>query len=236
MLETIGRALATSSADVHAYCLMTNHYHLLVKADPDRLAAFMKAFGQSYSQWFNRRHERIGPIFAGRFHDVAIESEAQLAAAVRYIALNPIVIDRHDVERYPWSSHGALATGAAPTWLPATLLERFDGFEEYRAFVDAGRDRPDVLIETIRIISDEVAGHRRARAADVRDVALLLADEVGGPLADGVIGALRISTPNARRTAQHRARQRADEAGIRQVLVCVRRYVEVTMAGSGDLR
>jgi len=217
-LDAIGHAASTTPAEIHAYCVMTNHYHLLVHAPATALADCVRSYTQRYSRSFNHRHDRYGPLFAGRYHDVAVESDAQLVAVLRYIALNPIAIDRFDVDRYEWSSHGAYLRDALPSWLATTVYDWFDGVDDYRSYIDAARHDADALVETVRIASDEVAVQRESRWGDVRDAALLLADDLDEPLASQVVAAVVSGSANAVRTARHRARRRAHEAALRVVV------------------
>ena len=232
LLDVVGRSLDGCEASVHAYCVMTNHYHLLVEAGATELAQLMKRIGQRYSQWFNKRHGRIGPVFAGRYHDVSIDSDPQLLTSVRYIALNPVAIDRYDIDRYAWSSHGALVSGTAPEWLGDVVVEQFGGLGEYRRFVDSGRSSAEQIVEVVRIATDEMRGLRETRERDVRDVALLLADRVDADLARSLLDELGFAPGNNERTARHRARRRFDELG--PVVERVRTVLEYQ--GSGDRR
>jgi putative transposase len=92
---------------VHAYCLMTNHIHLLVTpSNGDGCARLMRNLGQRYVQYFNRRYSRSGTLWEGRFRSCLVDSESYVLACYRYIELNPVragmvpgPID------YPWSSH-----------------------------------------------------------------------------------------------------------------------------------
>jgi putative transposase len=94
---------------VHAYCLMTNHVHLLLTPDAsDGCAAFMRDLGQRYVQYFNRTHQRTGTLWEGRFRSCPVESSQYVLACYRYIELNPVRAGMVDQPiAYQWSSHGA---------------------------------------------------------------------------------------------------------------------------------
>lgn len=98
---------------VHAYVMMTNHVHLLLTpAEPDSVARLTQWMGRHYVRRFNRRHERTGTLWEGRFRASLIDSARHLLACTRYIDLNPVragMVARP--ERYPWSSHARLAYG-----------------------------------------------------------------------------------------------------------------------------
>lgn len=92
---------------VHAYCLMTNHVHLLMTpSTADACAGLMRDLGQRYVQYFNRRHERSGTLWEGRFHSCIAESARYVLACYRYIELNPVDagMTTHPGD-YRWSSY-----------------------------------------------------------------------------------------------------------------------------------
>src|SRR5438874_2291483 len=93
---------------VHAYCLMTNHYHLLVETPEANLSAGFHRLNFLYAQWFNRRHGLDGHLFQGRFHSVLIERQEHLIELARYIVLNPVRagLCGHPGE-WRWSSYRA---------------------------------------------------------------------------------------------------------------------------------
>src|SRR5918996_1491123 len=97
---------------VHAYCLMTNHVHLLLTpSSAESCTAFMRDLGRRYVPYFNRRHERTGTLWEGRFRSCIVESARYLLACYRYIELNPVragMVSRPDA--YAWSSY-AVNTG-----------------------------------------------------------------------------------------------------------------------------
>ena len=74
----------------HAYCLMGNHYHLLIETNTPALSKGMKYLNGTYTQYFNRRHQRVGHVFQGRFKAILVQKEAYLLELARYIVLNPV--------------------------------------------------------------------------------------------------------------------------------------------------
>ena len=120
------------------YCLMDNHYHLLVRTAEPNLGAGMHRLNGLYAQDFNRRHARSGHVWEQRYHSVLLEQEAHLAQAIGYIALNPV---RSGIcaqpEHWPWSAHRALAgLGSDPIVSVEAALQYFAA-----AFGGSGRDR-----------------------------------------------------------------------------------------------
>ncbi len=92
---------------VHAYVLMSNHFHLLVTPQTaDGLPRMMQAVGRSYVRYFNDTHQRSGTLWEGRYKSTLIQTDRYLLACMAYIDLNPVragmVMDARD---YPWSSH-----------------------------------------------------------------------------------------------------------------------------------
>ncbi len=94
----------------HAYCLMTNHYHLLIETVDGNLSAGMRQVNGIYTQYINRRHHSTGHIFQGRYKAILVDKEAYLLELCRYIVLNPVrarmVKEPGD---YYWSSYRATA-------------------------------------------------------------------------------------------------------------------------------
>lgn len=92
---------------VHAYCLMTNHVHMLVTpANETSCTSMMRDLGQRYVPYFNRRHQRTGTLWEGRFRSCLVESAHYVLACYRYIELNPVRAGMvAEPGGYPWSSH-----------------------------------------------------------------------------------------------------------------------------------
>ncbi|MGQ0511936.1 MAG: transposase [Betaproteobacteria bacterium] len=90
-LHHLGRLASQACCALHAYCLMTNHVHLLVTPErADGCAELFRRLGVVYTQYFNKRHERTGTLWEGRFRSSLIQTEAYLLACYRYIELNPV--------------------------------------------------------------------------------------------------------------------------------------------------
>jgi putative transposase len=106
-LECMAKAARKYAIAIHAYVLMTNHVHLLVTPETDfGVSRFMQALGRRYVWYFNKRHERSGTLWEGRFHASVVQDQAYLLACHRYIELNPVRagISAHPAA-YRWSSY-----------------------------------------------------------------------------------------------------------------------------------
>ncbi len=105
-LDILRRMNTEGEYSLYGYCLMGNHIHLLIREEADPLHRTMKRIGVSYSYYFNKRHERVGHLFQGRFKSETIDTEASLLNCLRYIHNNPV--KAHIVwklEDYRWSSY-----------------------------------------------------------------------------------------------------------------------------------
>ena len=99
----------------HAYCLMNNHYHLLIETPRANLSQGMQLLNSMLSQRFNRRHKRVGHVLQGRFKGILVEKESYLLELARYIVLNPVRAKAVDHPGdYTWSSYLATSGAAQP--------------------------------------------------------------------------------------------------------------------------
>jgi REP element-mobilizing transposase RayT len=134
----------------HAYCLMTNHYHLLVETPDGNLSKGMRQLNGVYTQRFNAEHGRCGHVFQGRYKAIIVQKEPYLTELSRYVVLNPVrarIVARP--EDWPWSSYRAtLGDLPCPPWLRRDwLLATFGETEAaavaaYRRFVEDGIGEP----------------------------------------------------------------------------------------------
>lgn len=122
------------------YCLMTTHYHLLLRTPEPVLSDTMQQLNRNYAKSFNQRHERRGRVFGAPFGSRFVQTDADLLGVVRYIALNPL--DLPGVEHpadWRWSSYRALVAGEPdPLADTAELLRLVGGAGRLRAFVERG--------------------------------------------------------------------------------------------------
>jgi len=132
--------------EIHAYCLMGNHYHLLIRTPLANLSRAMKHLDGVYVQYFNVLQQTDGPLFRGRFKSIIIEAKTYLLKLSRYIHLNPVeagFVKR--AEDYRWSSYNAYINNEkSPTYLvTGNTLNEFgkrSQIKKYRAFIEAGVD------------------------------------------------------------------------------------------------
>lgn len=114
-LETLGSVIKRYNWICHAYCLMDNHYHLMIETPEPNLSKGMRQLNGVYTQAYNRRHNETGHIFQGRYKAILVEKEEYLLELCRYVILNPVragIIKK--LEEWQWSSY--LATiGKAKT-------------------------------------------------------------------------------------------------------------------------
>jgi putative transposase len=139
-LELAGDLDRRFGTEIHAYCLMNNHDHLLVRSAGGRLSESMQRLGAQFTRTVNHVAATDGPIFRGRFTSVRVEQHPHLLELVRYIHRNPLAAGWDGrLAEYEWSSHGAyLQTGPAPHWLHQRVVwEWFAGdAASYRDIVE----------------------------------------------------------------------------------------------------
>ena len=134
----------------HAYCLMDNHYHLLIETNTPTLSKGMKYLNGTYTQYFNRQHHRVGHVFQGRFKAILVEKDSYLLELARYIVLNPVRAQMvRSANHWPWSSYRATAGYAAnhPCLTTDWILAGFSAAKQeaqqrYSEFVSAGKRQP----------------------------------------------------------------------------------------------
>ncbi|MBT3309816.1 MAG: addiction module toxin RelE [Gammaproteobacteria bacterium] len=132
---------------VHAYCQMSNHYHLLVETVDGNLSQGMRQLNGIYTTRFNRRHKMMGHLFQGRYKSILVQKGDHLLELSRYVVLNPVRAGMVDqLAEWFWSSYPAVTGGRpAPEWLDCDwLLNQFgstrsDAISGYQQFIAQGR-------------------------------------------------------------------------------------------------
>ena len=166
-LELLGTMSGRYAVEVHAYCLLGNHYHLIIRTPEANTSLAIQWLNVSYSAWFNAKQGRVGHVFQGRFNSVLIDDAGSwLLLASEYLHLNPVrtramglgkgrnkaerrgfkeptaeeIMKRLDkLREYEWSSYRVYAGySAKPDWLQTrSILARSGGRERYRKFVQS---------------------------------------------------------------------------------------------------
>jgi putative transposase len=139
-LERVGRYRRRYGYTVHAYCLMPNHVHLLLESSAHPLGKFMQGLQQSYSQYFNLRHHKVGHVFQGRYKAIVCQRDEYLLELIRYIHLSPVRAGLVKVpERYVYSGQRCYLEGKTTETIdPREVLRLLGGKARYRAFVRDG--------------------------------------------------------------------------------------------------
>ena len=128
---------------VAAYCLIPNHYHILIQTPGGDLARCMRHLNGIYTQRFNRAHHCDGQLFRGRYKSILVDADSYLLELVRYIHRNPLEAGLvKELNKYPWSSHkGYLSNAKKWNWLHKSFIlslfgrERNEGINTYKNFV-----------------------------------------------------------------------------------------------------
>jgi REP element-mobilizing transposase RayT len=149
-LDVLAKVCARHKWRIHAWCQMSNHYHLVVETPDPNLSDGMQMLNGIYTQRTNRRHGSEGHIFQGRFHAVLIERQTHLLEVSRYVVLNPVRAGLvKDPASWRWSSYRTMVGNSIPPPWQATrwLLAQFGpqhatAIRKYASFVQAGVGAP----------------------------------------------------------------------------------------------
>lgn len=147
-LKLLGESCRLYHVKTVAYCLMTNHYHLVVHTPKGNLARFLRHVNGVYTQRFNRSHRRDGPLFRGRYKAILVEADEYLKPLVRYVHLNPVEAGIvKEIGHYRWVSHHIYLKGQSQEkWIEVeTVLGQFSrkkaqAIKEYRKYVEDGNE------------------------------------------------------------------------------------------------
>jgi len=142
-LEILGEACQKFEVIIHSYCLMTNHYHLLLQTPKTNLSKFMQHVSGRYTQKYNKFMQTDGPIFRGRFKSILVEKDEYFLNLSRYIHRNPEPLVKK-LSSYKWSSYPAyLNLANCPSWLDkkktSEILFTCEDQAKYKEFVEGVR-------------------------------------------------------------------------------------------------
>ncbi len=186
-LAYLESAVTRYRAVIHAYCLMSNHYHLLLETPDANLSQIMRHINGAYTTYFNIKHKRAGHLFQGRYKAILVEADAYAAELSRYIHLNPVRAGMiSGPEEYQWSSYRCyIGLNKAPEWLKEDFILGYFGGnapearDSYRKFaeslLDSDYDSPlkEATASTIlgcQKFIDEVSERNLGRTQDARNV------------------------------------------------------------------
>lgn len=232
--DLAAEAFGRFGISLHAYVLMTNHFHFLVHAPDGGVSEAMQRLCGRYGSAYNRRTDRTGPLFTGRFRSVPITSDAQLMWAGRYIHRNPLdMVDPAALAAYRWSSLGALlGKRPVPPWLVTdTLLADWLVPRDYLDYVRRpqpsdrlahGVLRPhtpttcDDIDNAVRVVmraTDPAFFGRSTRASDVaRTLSVMLAIEMRAATPEQLAVRHSLSAPDSARRLARRGRVLTSES------------------------
>jgi len=141
-LRLVRQHLIEQTLDVLAYCLMPNHYHLLVRCKTDDVSGSMQRLSVAYTKAMNRRYNRVGSLFQGQFQAIAVETDEYLYHLVRYIHLNPVkaglVKHLKDWEFSSYQEYAGLRAGTLPKL--NIVQQQFPTEAAYQAFLHPDDD------------------------------------------------------------------------------------------------
>ncbi len=153
-LEILSQVCKRFNWRCHAYCQMSNHYHIVVETIEGNLSRGMRQLNGVYTQYFNNHHGRVGHVFQGRYKGILVEKDNYLLELSRYVVLNPVRANMvKDAVDWPWSSYQAmLGLQEAPNWLETDwILRQFSvqrkrGIAKYIDFVREGVGLPSLWL------------------------------------------------------------------------------------------
>lgn len=179
-LDVLGRVVADFNWVCHGYCLMGNHYHLVVETPDGNLAKGMRQLNGVFSQATNRRHGRTGHLFQGRYKAILVDRDAHLLELARYVVLNPVRAGMvAGPGEWAWSSYRAMIGDApAPAWLAIDGLlalfgkRRATAIRRYAVFVAEGIGGPAIwrhLNRQVYLGDDRFVARMQASQSEMRD-------------------------------------------------------------------
>lgn len=134
-LDTLDAVCYQHNWVIHAYCLMNNHYHLLLETPDANLSKGMRQLNGVFTQAMNKKHHRVGHLFQGRYKAILVDKDAYLLELSRYIVLNPLRARMvAKLDDWPWSSwQCTIGNSQSPDWLATDAILRCFGTQRASA-------------------------------------------------------------------------------------------------------
>lgn len=213
----------------HAFCLMGNHYHLLLETPRANLSRGMRRLNSVYALAFNRRHRRLGHLFQGRYRAILVEREPHLLELARYVVLNPVRVRLvATAAEWPWSSYRAtVGSASCPSFLTRDWIlaqfgnEHHSAQERYRRFVSEGLGQEpwQELSAGLYLGGEEFMSRLSAQAEPISDVPRAKWQPLRRPLAELFAAGGDEALALAYRREGYRLREIAEHLGVHPATV-----------------
>ncbi|MGB3223857.1 MAG: transposase [Desulforhopalus sp.] len=182
-LKVLGNVVEKYNWLCHAYCLLDNHYHILVETQDPNLSLGMRQLNGVYTQRINIRHHRVGHLFQGRYKAILVEKNVHLLELCRYIVLNPVRASMvNEPRQWQWSSYTATAYAIKPadflsiSWILGQFAKNTnDARKIYRKFVAEGLVKQELnpwkkLVGQIVFGGADFVADIQCRLSDAREI------------------------------------------------------------------
>ena len=155
-IDTMKRYKKELKFEIHAYCIMGNHVHLLIKDIDDKLDLILKKIEGSYAYFFNWKYERVGHLFQDRFKSEVVDNDKYYLTVLRYIHQNPVKAGLSKIEEYRWSSYSEYISSCGITDT-GFALDLLGSKEKYIEFMNESSDTKCLEIINTNRMTDENA-------------------------------------------------------------------------------
>jgi len=150
MLEGLGKASCRYGVRIHGYCLMPNHFHLLIQQQEQPVDLAMRSLSTRYAREFNKKYGKVGHVFQGRYRGILCDKAAYLLELLRYIHLNPVrVRSVEKAHEWPWSSLAVYLGKSKNDWLYQDDVLQLFGQQPRRRLLEFLSQAPDLTSEQV---------------------------------------------------------------------------------------
>lgn len=156
--------------ELHAYCLMDNHIHLLIKCSSEVLGKFMGRLGTSHARYFNKKYDRVGHLFQGRYKSLPVESDEYYLSVFRYIHQNP---EQAGFKRFAWTSYDEYETLRPKITAIGFALSLFTSHQELLDYLCDHNSNDSMEVSVKERVSDSEAIGKMRRIIGASDVEVI---------------------------------------------------------------